>query len=273
MALERIGEIGGSGNDPPAWQQFIKETTIAYLRCVCGPEPTRCELDVFDFDHELGSYPILCLEYPNGFALPEEYARKCEAALNRLEDYLPWSELEPSQLEEAFDECGPEFDDTMDMTYVSVFAQELIAGCLLRTDTIEEVRTAVEPLRAAVERLPRITKDFDGGVVIHSAEADHNLIWCISLSDSCFSVTLEEEKQVDGVVGRSDLRSYSIELDGDEGTEQDDDDEHDFFFDPEMVAGARRIIFTDYKTKATVSQEFKCAACLIENDGQTAFAL
>ena len=111
MPLETIGSVD-TGQIPGdiAWIEWAMEIALSYIDFVCGDPPEGSRLQVHWRDHDLGSYPILGA-YFEGTPSDEwlDYLRRCEAALEVLNEAVSWSELK-DHMEAEFDEQYVEDD-------------------------------------------------------------------------------------------------------------------------------------------------------------------
>jgi len=186
---------------------------------------------------------------------------------------MPWGDLDPINLEEELDNCGPAFEDTDDLCFVSTFAQKLVAALAVHEDLRDDIRTAIVPLQAALERLPHISKSLNCRLDIYFNEEDRKLLWSINLSEREFIVVLYEVLPADEALSFDQLRRYSVEVDDLEDTEESEEDEHDFYYDAGILANIQHITFTDHLTKTIVEQKLINHIQLLEPDGQTALDL
>ena len=106
MGWESIGEcIGSDASDPPSWIEFCHEASIAYIKSILGPPPDGWTLGIQWHDHDLGSYPTIGVYNDLPATEPWEYISKAEALLERFNDAVDWSEIEPaSVLDDGEDE-------------------------------------------------------------------------------------------------------------------------------------------------------------------------
>lgn len=92
---ESIGSCGdGQLPHERDWIVFCQEIAIAYIRHVCGDPPKLWDIEIEWWDHELGSYPEICLtcdESPAG--VPWAYHARCERALSVFDEAVAWGEL------------------------------------------------------------------------------------------------------------------------------------------------------------------------------------
>jgi hypothetical protein len=109
MGWESIGEcIGSDSTDPPPWITFCHKTTLAYIETILGSPPDGWVLGVQWHDHDLGSYPTIGVYNNLPVSEPWEYIRKAEELLDRFNDAVDWSEIEPSAVLEDDEEDDPE---------------------------------------------------------------------------------------------------------------------------------------------------------------------
>ena len=96
MGWESIGEcIGSDSKDPSEWVDFCHQTSIAYIEAILGSPPDGWQLGIQWHDHDLGSYPTIGVYNDLPAMEPWVYIRKAEALLERLNDAVDWSEIEP----------------------------------------------------------------------------------------------------------------------------------------------------------------------------------
>ena len=96
MGWESIGEcIGSDSTDPPEWVDFCHRTSLAYIEAILGSPPDGWQLGIQWHDHDLGSYPTIGVYNDLPAMEPWVYIRKAEALLERLNDAVDWSEIEP----------------------------------------------------------------------------------------------------------------------------------------------------------------------------------
>jgi hypothetical protein len=89
MPVETIGEFGTEGAESE-WLEAQGELAIRYLKEYCGEPPEEMELEVGWQEHDLGSYPTICLTWEDGMrGAPWKYIARCEAALEAWEDGKP----------------------------------------------------------------------------------------------------------------------------------------------------------------------------------------
>jgi hypothetical protein len=92
------------------WNIAELEIGICYIRHVCGDPPQGFELEVLWREHELGGYPMIGLSWNGPSDAPEEYISRAERALNRFNEAVEWSAIEPE--EDVADQDGAEQDET-----------------------------------------------------------------------------------------------------------------------------------------------------------------
>ena len=97
MGWESIGEcIGSDSTDPPEWIDFCHKASLAYIKAILGSPPDGWQLGIQWHDHDLGSYPTIGVYNDLPAMEPWEYIRKAEALLERFNDAVDWSEIEPA---------------------------------------------------------------------------------------------------------------------------------------------------------------------------------
>lgn len=103
MPWEYIGSCGSGGSlDDNDWIVHCNELAISYLNFVIGSVPAGCELGIMWQEHELGDYPSIGLhwDYPQ-IEPPWDIINKCEILIERFDDAVNWSEVEPeAEIEE-----------------------------------------------------------------------------------------------------------------------------------------------------------------------------
>jgi len=81
MPVEHIGEFGTPGASRE-WLSAQADQAIAHIIKVAEPPPDEMELEVSWFDHELGSYPLICLIWEDAMrGAPWEYIERASQAL------------------------------------------------------------------------------------------------------------------------------------------------------------------------------------------------
>ncbi len=97
MGWESIGEcIGSDATDSPEWIDFCHQTSIAYIEAILGSPPDGWQLGIQWHDHDLGSYPTIGIYTDMPVSEPWQYINKAEALLERFNDAVDWSEIEPA---------------------------------------------------------------------------------------------------------------------------------------------------------------------------------
>lgn len=97
MGWEYIGEcIGSDSTDPPSWVSFCHEASIAYIKAILGDPPAGWTLGVQWHDHDLGSYPTIGVYSDLPLMEPWSYIQKAEALLEKFNESVDWTEIEPS---------------------------------------------------------------------------------------------------------------------------------------------------------------------------------
>lgn len=105
MGWETIGECSGSDSaSPPTWVDFCHKASIAYIKAILGEPPAGWTLGVQWHDHDLGSYPTIGVYNDLPAMEPWEYINKAEELLERFNDAVDWSEIEPSAVLENDDD-------------------------------------------------------------------------------------------------------------------------------------------------------------------------
>lgn len=105
MPWENIGDCGdGQVPRDEDWIVCCLEMGIVYLHHICGDPPDGCELNIFWHDHELGNYPTIALLWgePQTDA-PWDYISQCETALGAFNAAIPWSQINPTAMEDLLE--------------------------------------------------------------------------------------------------------------------------------------------------------------------------
>jgi hypothetical protein len=146
MPVETIGEFGTTGADSE-WLQAQGELAIRRLKEYCGEPPEEMELEIVWQEHDLGSYPLICLTWEDEMrGTPWKYIARCEAALSAWEDGKPCPasslksaapDNEDDFEENYFDseEPPPEPDEAGNLQELSVYLSKVnlwAAGAVVR---------------------------------------------------------------------------------------------------------------------------------------------
>lgn len=115
MPWENIGSCG-SGQLPGdrEWILQCYGMALAYLNFIMPP-PDGCEFGIMWHEHELGDYPSVGLYWgsPQNDA-PWGFINKCEVILERFDDAISWSEIEPDAISEELDFDEEDSDEEED---------------------------------------------------------------------------------------------------------------------------------------------------------------
>ena len=108
MPVETIGEFGTEGAESE-WLEAQGELAIRRLKEHCGEPPPEMELEIVWKEHDLGSYPLICLTWEDDMrGAPWKYIARCEAALSAWEDGKP---CPASSLKTAASDDEDEFEE------------------------------------------------------------------------------------------------------------------------------------------------------------------
>ncbi len=114
MGWESIGEcVGSDSSDPPEWVSFCHEASIAYIKAIIGDPPAGWELGIQWHDHDLGSYPTIGVYSDLPLMEPWGYINKAEVLLDKFNDAVSWTEIEPNSVLD-FDEDEEDAQDAED---------------------------------------------------------------------------------------------------------------------------------------------------------------
>lgn len=146
MPVETIGEFGTAGAESK-WLEAQGEHAIRRLKEHCGEPPEEMELEIVWKEHDLGSYPLICLTWEDEMrGAPWKYIARCEAALAAWEDGKPCpaSSLKPAagvdeeEVEENYFDSEtppPEPTEDSDLHEISVYLSKVnlwAAGAVVR---------------------------------------------------------------------------------------------------------------------------------------------
>jgi hypothetical protein len=114
MPTEIIGSCG-VGRFPYDRDQILLELElgITFLRRAC-PVPNGYSYEVVWRDHESGPYPEIGIVWDGPLPAPWEWISRAERALQRLDDAIEWSALEPEEDAEEGEEDGDDQPETTD---------------------------------------------------------------------------------------------------------------------------------------------------------------
>ena len=97
MPWENIGDCGsGEIPDEREWVVQCLGMGLSYLTFILEDPPEGCELGIMWHEHELGDYPSIGIfwDFPQPDA-PWDYIRECEILLEKFDDAVAWSQIEP----------------------------------------------------------------------------------------------------------------------------------------------------------------------------------
>jgi hypothetical protein len=108
MPWEDIGSCGnGQLPNDMEWNMYCYSMALSYLKFVIGDPPAGCDLGIMWNEHELGEYPSVGVWWgPPQMDIPQEYISRCEFALEKFDDSIAWSEIEPDAIDEELNELG-----------------------------------------------------------------------------------------------------------------------------------------------------------------------
>ena len=112
MPWENIGSCGsGQLPDDRDWMLHCYGMALSYLNFVMPP-PKGCEFDIMWHEHELGEYPSLGLYWGAGHNdAPWDFISKCEKILERFDEAISWSDIDPDAIADILDYEEEEDDD------------------------------------------------------------------------------------------------------------------------------------------------------------------
>ncbi len=94
MPWESIGSVGnGQMPSDRDWILLCNDIAITYLKFTCGSPPEGCQIETMWHAHDLGDYPTIGISFD--FHPPWDYIQRCQMALERFDDAVAWSEIDP----------------------------------------------------------------------------------------------------------------------------------------------------------------------------------
>ena len=116
MPWENIGSCG-SGQLPNDrdWIVQCYELALSYLNFIICTTPKGWKLGIMWHEHELGDYPSIGLhwDYPQSDP-PWKFINKCETLLERFDEAVTWSEIDPDAIAEDIEDDDDEDEDEGD---------------------------------------------------------------------------------------------------------------------------------------------------------------
>ncbi len=112
MPWENIGSCGtGQFPNDRDWIVQCYELALSYLNFIMGTPPKGCELGIMWHEHELGDYPSVGLnwDFPQSEP-PWKFINRCETLLERFDEAVSWSEIDPDAIAEEYEKVGNEED-------------------------------------------------------------------------------------------------------------------------------------------------------------------
>ena len=110
MPWENIGSCG-SGELPNEkdWIVQCHELGLSYLNFIVGVVPEGCDLGIMWHEHELGDYPSIGIywDFPQSDP-PWTLINRCETLLERFDEAVSWSEIDPDAIAEDIEEDSDE---------------------------------------------------------------------------------------------------------------------------------------------------------------------
>lgn len=94
MGREVIGSV--TSWEPGAETDWAYEMAQSFLAIALGDPPDGVKIGVTWQNHDLGSYPTLCVDYPEFGPEPWDFIRRAEDALSEFSDAIDWHRIRPS---------------------------------------------------------------------------------------------------------------------------------------------------------------------------------